>query len=208
LASTPKQTVYSPTWVALSSPNFGFELTYNLASSPLQIVSPVGFNTSTPCFGLQYSAPAKTLSAKMTLTKAKTTEAFKHLLNVVFRVPKDGPLYKALMKSGDTDIRDILSLSETDIDSLTYDRSDTEKDTPLSRGDKALIHIFMHYIIHCSSIGSPIGTDWLLITPEDLGKYQIGPDYVATEFLRVTALSQPQQPLHRVHRNPNWYSPQ
>ena len=97
-----------------------------------------------PIFALHYSAPAKTLSAKMTLTQAKTTEAFNHLLNVVFRVPKDGPLYKALMKSGDTDIRDILSLSETDIDLLTYDRSNIEKDIPLSRWDKALIIIFKH----------------------------------------------------------------
>jgi len=70
----------------------------------------------------------------MPLTQRKVTEAFDHLLNVVFRVPKNGPLYKALMKSGDTDIRDILSLSETDIDSLIYDRSETEKDIPLSRG--------------------------------------------------------------------------
>jgi len=98
-------------------------------------------------------------------------EAFDHLLNVVFRVPKDGSLYKALMKSGGTGIRHIISLDETDIDSLTYDRSDTEKDIPLPRGDKVLIHIFKHYILHCSSIGSPIGTDWLSITSEDFGKY-------------------------------------
>ena len=81
----------------------------------------------------------------MPLTQ-KDMEAFDHLLNVVFRVPKDGPLYKALMKSGDTDIRDILSLNGTDIDSLTYDRSDTEKDIPLSRWDKVLINIFKHSI--------------------------------------------------------------
>jgi len=122
----------------------------------------------------------------MTLTKAKTTEAFNHLLNVVFRVPKDGPLYKALMKSGDTDIRDILSLSETDIDLLTYDRSNIEKDIPLSRWDKALIHIFKHYILHCSSIGSPIGNDWLSITPEDFGKYRIGSDYPTAFAFQAT----------------------
>jgi len=101
-------------------------------------------------------------------------EAFDHLLNVVFGVPMDGPLYKA---SGDTDIRDIISLDEADIDSLTYYRSDTEKDIPLPRWDKALINIFKHYILHCSSIGSPIGNDWLSITPEDFGKYRIGSDY-------------------------------
>ena len=109
----------------------------------------------------------------MPLTQTKDMEAFNHLLNVVFRVPTDGPLYKALMKSGDTDIRDILLLSETDIDSLTYDRSDTEIDIPLPRLDKALIHIFKHYILHHSSIGSPIGDDWLSITPEDLASIKL-----------------------------------
>ena len=113
----------------------------------------------------------------MPLTQTKVTEVFDHLLNVVFRVPKDGPLYKALMKSGDMDIRDILWLDQTDIDSLTYDRSDTEKNIPLSRWDKVLINIFKQYILHCSSKGLPIGNDWLSITPEDFGKYRIGSDY-------------------------------
>jgi len=107
------------------------------------------------------------------MTQPKDLEAFDHLLNVVFRVPKDGPLYKALMKSGDTDIMDILSLDEADIDSLTYDRSDTEKDMPLSRWNKVLLKIFKHYILHCSSIGLPIGNDWLSITPEDFGNFKL-----------------------------------
>jgi len=116
-------------------------------------------------------------------------EAFDHLLNVVFRVPKDGPLYKALMKSGDTDIRDILSLNGTDIDSLTYDRSNTEKDIPLPRCDKALINIFKHYILHRSSIGLPIGNDWLSITHEDFGKYRIGSDYPTSFAFQPTNYS-------------------
>jgi len=122
----------------------------------------------------------------MPLTQTKDMEAFDHLLNVVFRVSKDGPLYKALMKSGDTDIRDILSLDQTDIDSLTYDRSDTEKDIPLSRWDKVLIKIFKHYILHRSSIGLPIGNDWLSITPEDFGKYRISSDYPTAYALQPT----------------------
>jgi len=66
----------------------------------------------------------------MPLTRTKVTAAFDHVLTVVFGVPKDGPLYKALVKSGDIDMRDVILLSESDIDSLTYDKSDTETDTP------------------------------------------------------------------------------
>ncbi len=57
--------------------------------------------------------------------RSMTSEAFKHILNVVFQVPKEGSLYKALEKSGDNDIMAMISLHDCDIDSLTYDRSDT-----------------------------------------------------------------------------------
>ena len=66
----------------------------------------------------------------MPLARTKKTVAFDHVLNVVFGVLKDDPLYKALEKSGDTDIRDIISLDKTDIGSLTYDKSATEKIFP------------------------------------------------------------------------------
>jgi len=98
----------------------------------------------------------------MALTCAKAKEAFDCMVNVVFQVPKEGPLYKALEKSGDTDIRDMNLLRDADIDSLTYDRSLTDKDVPLSMSDKSLLHIFYHYILHCHSIGDPIGHDYHL----------------------------------------------
>ena len=107
----------------------------------------------------------------MPLTRTKITAAFDHVLNVVFGVLKDDPLYKAMEKSGNTNIRDIISLDETDIGSLTYDKSATETDLPLSRHDKALLHIFKCYILHHNLIGSLIGEDWLLITQADFDKY-------------------------------------
>ena len=77
-------------------------------------------------------------------------------MNNVFQVPNDGPLYKALEKSGDNDVMAMISLRDCDIDMLTFDRSDAEKDFPLSRGDKNLLHIFCHYILYRDSIGHPI----------------------------------------------------
>jgi len=95
----------------------------------------------------------------MPLTQTKVTAAFDHTLTVVFGVPKDGPLYKALVKSGDIEMRDVISLSESDIDSLTYDKSDTKTGIPLARHEKVLLCIFKYYLLHRSSIGSPIGLD-------------------------------------------------
>ena len=45
------------------------------------------------------------------------------------------------VKSGDIDMRDVILLSEPDIDSLTYDKSDTETDIPLARHEKVLLRI-------------------------------------------------------------------
>jgi len=46
----------------------------------------------------------------MALTPAKAKEAFDHVVNVIFQVPKGGLLYKALMKSGDNDIMAMIIL--------------------------------------------------------------------------------------------------
>ena len=101
----------------------------------------------------------------LTLTKAK--EAFDHVVNVGFQVLKEGLLYKTLVKPGDNDVMATITLCDSDIDSLTYDRSDTVKDTPLTRNDKNLLCIFQDYILHCHSIGDPIRQDWLSISTED-----------------------------------------
>jgi len=110
----------------------------------------------------------------MALTRAKAREAFDYVVNVVFQVSKEGPLYRALEKSGDTDIRDMISLRNPDIESLTYDRSDTEKGIPLMRGDKNLLCIFQYYILYHHSIGDPIGQDFWSISTEDFEDYWLG----------------------------------
>jgi len=99
----------------------------------------------------------------MALIRAKAKDAFDYVVNVVFQVPKEGPLYKALEKSGDTDIRDMVTLRACDIDSLTYDRNDTDKNIPLTKKKKKLLRIFQDYILHCHSIGNPTGglVEWL-----------------------------------------------
>jgi len=124
----------------------------------------------------------------MALTPAKAMKAFDHVVNVVFQVPKEGPLYKALVKSGDNDIMAMIALHYSDIDSLTYDRSDTVKDTPLTRIDKNLICIFQDYILHHHSIGDPIGQDWLSISTEDFE------DYWLVHYLTALADSEAQPP--------------
>jgi len=84
----------------------------------------------------------------MPLTKSKAIEAFTHVLDNVFEAPADGPLSKALEHAGYSNIWDLVTLSDEDIESLAYDKNDQEKDVPLGRAYQSLLCIFCHYCDH------------------------------------------------------------
>jgi len=115
----------------------------------------------------------------MPLTWTGAVEAFKHILSNVLEAPEDGPLAKALQSAGYDDVWSLVTMSDADIDSLTFDRSEKEKNIPLGRAHQALLHIFCHYHDHQAHIGSPVGDDWTAITADDFNDYHIGPDYSA-----------------------------
>jgi len=71
----------------------------------------------------------------------------------------------------------LVTLSDEDIDSLTFDQRDEEKDTPLERAHWTLLYIFCHYCDHQSHNGVPIGDDWFAITAaDDFNYYHTSPD--------------------------------
>jgi len=113
----------------------------------------------------------------MPLTKSKAIEAFVHVLDNVFEAPADGPLSKALVHAGYSNIWDLVTLWDEDIELLTYDKSDKEKDVPLGRAHQSLLHIFCHYCDHQTHTGNPIGDNWTSVSADDFNDYCIGPDY-------------------------------
>jgi len=94
----------------------------------------------------------------MPLTKSKAIEAFTHVLNNVFEAPSDGPLAKALEHAGYSNIWDLVTLWDEDIELLTYDKSDKEKDVPLGRAHQSLLHIFCHYLTTKPTLVTQLGT--------------------------------------------------
>jgi len=136
----------------------------------------------------------------MPLTRAKAIEAFKHVLTNVHEVSEDGPLSKALHGAGYDDICTMGILCDQDIDSLTFDRSNTEKDIPLSKVIRANSCIFWHYIIHWHSIGDTIGDEWVSISLEDFDEYRFSPEYQASlAGITPPPLLSPQQNPWVVH---------
>ncbi len=107
----------------------------------------------------------------MPLTQAKAIEAFEHILSYVFKVPKD-----RLAIAGYEDIWGLFTLSDADIESLTYDWIDMEKDIPLGR-HQSLLHIFCHYCDHQNYMGAPIGDDWFAVSADDFNAYCTSSDY-------------------------------
>jgi len=76
----------------------------------------------------------------LALICAKAKEAFDHVVNCV-QIPKEGPLCKALEMPGDTDNRNMISLSNPDIEFLTYDRSDTVRTSPFIQEAQKFPHL-------------------------------------------------------------------
>jgi len=66
----------------------------------------------------------------MLLDGTNLWEAFDYMVNVVLQVLNESPIYLALEKSGDNNIMAMITLHDCDIDSLTYDKNNTEQDTP------------------------------------------------------------------------------
>jgi len=95
----------------------------------------------------------------MPLTKSKAIEAFIHVLDNVFEAPEDGPLSKALEHAGYSNIWDLVTLCNEDIELLTFDKSDKVKDVSLGRAHQSLLCI-LHYCDHQNCLGTTIGDNW------------------------------------------------
>jgi len=87
------------------------------------------------------------------------------------KVSEDGPLSKALENAGYVNIWEFAALSYADIESLILDQNDKEKDIPLGKAHKSLLHIFCNHCDHQYCIGAPIGDDWFAVSADDFNAF-------------------------------------
>ena len=87
-----------------------------------------------------------------------------HVVTVVLKQPKDGPLAKALDEGGILDNFGVLSLSPSDHDSLAY-VGDGGTVKPISNGHKNLLRALKIFANFRLAEGSHI-VDWTLVTKE------------------------------------------
>jgi hypothetical protein len=112
----------------------------------------------------------------MVLTRAEGEEALTHVLENVFELEDNTPLFRALSKDKLLDIHSVVNLPFEDIDKLTY-IDDQGGERTLERFYTIILHVLKSYFIHRKAQGNPIGDKWTDITHEDITGFRVGPDY-------------------------------
>jgi Mono-functional DNA-alkylating methyl methanesulfonate N-term len=105
-------------------------------------------------------------------TRNSSKVAFDHVMDVVLERDDTSPLKRALLKHGYVDIHSIHSLSDDDIDFLSYDEPGGLSDVPILPFEKVLILTFLDFVIHKYNVNDPIGNGWTKITREEFDDFK------------------------------------
>ena len=77
-------------------------------------------------------------------TRSATTDVFEHIITKIFKMKMDEEIASALTLNKFRFLSDIMTMSETDIQSLDYltNPDDPKSRTSLARGHRALVRAF------------------------------------------------------------------
>ena len=107
----------------------------------------------------------------MVHTHADGTAALAYIINGVFQLYDENSLSIALENKGCKDIYDLISMTDIEIDSLTYPNANNTI-VKLKGVLKNKIKIFQQYIFYRYYSNEPIGNDWESITEEKFDSYR------------------------------------
>jgi len=93
-----------------------------------------------------------------------------HVVTVILKQAKDGPIAKALAAAALEEINNVLLLNQPSRESLTYQLADgTEKTLPI--GYRNLLRALKIYADYCQAEGDPVD-DWTSITKKDFDDFR------------------------------------
>ena len=108
----------------------------------------------------------------MTLTKQTNKAIVKHILEVVFDLPADSELHKALSQNNLFSLPSILAFDDADYDSLQLEENN--KKITIRKGSASLIKSFKAFVAYQNAIGQLFQNgDWLNITQDDFDNFKI-----------------------------------
>ena len=86
----------------------------------------------------------------MVFTRQEAKAAFQHVLDNVLGKDDSSPLKQAIVAEGFEDVFTMMMMDDTIIDTLVYDKSPTETNVAVSRGEKTLakgIQAYVRYLL-------------------------------------------------------------
>ena len=92
----------------------------------------------------------------MGLTRSEGTAVFNHVLDNVLGQDDTSPLKQSLLATGVENIFDLRTMDDCHIDTLMYNKSDTEANVHVKDSDKDLLRAFIFYIDYASANGNPL----------------------------------------------------
>lgn len=130
--------------------------------------------------------------------------AMKHILEVVFALPANSPLHRAMESNMYISPEDLMMESNETIDDLTF-KGDDKKLAKIPKGGAGLIKTLKQYVAHQQNQGIPFDpNDWVSITKEQFDKFRILNSNNAVPIV-ATSTSQPSiptsQPSHDLVRD-------
>ena len=108
--------------------------------------------------------------------------------NVIGRDDSSG-LKMALVSENIDDMFTLLNLDHATIDSLTYDKSSTETNIAVSKGEKGLLKVFLDFVLHREHTGNPIGDDWTAVDQASFDGFRVDPTYLSSKVGATTPTS-------------------
>ena len=128
-------------------------------------------------------APEETHSIKpqqtMSITRAASEAALKHVISTVLDYPDDGPLAKTLAEAGCAQIHDFIACAPEEHADMTC-KKDDGSEGKLAVHVRNRVKAFQHCAMHRHNAGNAI-TDYQSVTQEEFDTFRISPAFIAVQ---------------------------
>jgi hypothetical protein len=113
-------------------------------------------------------------------------------IHITQNVLANANVTKALREDGVKEIGVLISLSDAQVEDLTYLEPDPNNPTAycLKKGEIGLIKSFIHFVHYRDEIGNPIGDDWRSITQDEFDQLCCNTKYTR-RFASLASLGAP-----------------
>ena len=111
----------------------------------------------------------------MVFTRQEAKAAFQHVLDNVLGKDDSSPLKQAIVAEGFEDVFTMMMMDDTIIDTLVYDKSPTEINVAVSRGEKTLAKGIQAYVRYLIANGNPLSeaAEWMALTQQDFDLFRV-----------------------------------